>query len=112
MREIVIDGVKYIPEVNINTDYVIIRGRSSGVFAGNLKEKTPQGSVILINCRRLWAWYGAASISQLAMEGVKKPKDCKFPIEMIEVEILDPIEIVKCTDKAKESIKNVPVWSA
>lgn len=29
----------------------------------------------MTDCRRLWCWYGAASISQLAVEGTKRPND-------------------------------------
>jgi len=35
--------------------------------------------VELVNARRLWYWSGAASLSQMALEGVKNPDTCKFP---------------------------------
>jgi hypothetical protein len=62
--------------------------------------------------RRLWFWSGAASLSQLAMEGVKNPNECKFPCEVDRVELLQVIEILDVTDKARESIASVPVWAA
>ena len=49
--------------------YVIVRTYSAGVFAGTLESKEGK-EVILSNARRLWYWKGAASLSQLAMEGV------------------------------------------
>lgn len=55
---------------------------------------------------------GRASLSQLAMEGVKKPSECKFPCEVTRVELIEAIEILDVTEKARESIKNVPVWSS
>ncbi len=58
-------------------EYVICRTYSAGVFAGFLKERTGQ-EVVMVNARRLWYWDGAASLSQLAMEGVTKPENCKF----------------------------------
>lgn len=89
--------------------YVICRTHSAGVFAGDLESREGQ-EVVLRNARRLWYWDGAASLSQLAMEGTKKPNDCKFPCEVDRVEILQTIEILDVTDKAKKSIKEVPVW--
>ena len=53
---------------------VIVRGDRSGVFFGTLAEREGM-EVKLVNCRRLWYWEGAASISQIAMEGVKKPRE-------------------------------------
>ena len=51
-------------ETNIGK-YAIVRGNHSGVFAGILTAREGQ-EVQLTNCRRIWYWDGAASISQLA----------------------------------------------
>lgn len=88
---------------------VIIRGDRSGVFFGTLAERTGR-EVKLTNCRRLWYWEGAASLSQLATEGVKVPQNCKFTVTVPEIEILDAIEVIPCTDKAIKSIENVKEW--
>ena len=88
---------------------VIIRGDRSGVFFGVLTEKNGQ-EVKLTDCRRLWFWSGAASLSQLAVEGVKNPNDCKFTVTVPEIVILDVIEIIPCTDKAVEVITGVREW--
>jgi hypothetical protein len=90
--------------------YKIVRTYSAGVFAGEIKSRNGQ-EVIMTNARRLWKWSGAASLSQLAMEGVKNPNDCMFPCEVKEVELLQVIEILDCTDEAKKSIKGVKVWA-
>ena len=66
--------------------------------------------VQLTNCRRIWYWDGAASISQLAIDGTSKPNDCKFPAPVKEITILDVIEIIPCTEKAEASIKAVREW--
>lgn len=88
---------------------VIIRGDRSGVFFGTLVERNGR-EVKLANCRRLWFWNGAASISQLAVDGTTCPKNCKFTVVVSEIEILDAIEVIPCTDKAIKSIESVPVW--
>lgn len=91
--------------------YVIVRTYSAGVFAGELESRNGQ-EVVMRNARRIWYWSGAASLSQLAMEGTKDPENCKFPCEVDRVELLQAIEIIDTTDKARESIKSVPVWKA
>jgi hypothetical protein len=89
--------------------YVIVRTHSAGVFAGELESRTGQ-EVVLLNARRLWYWAGAASLSQLAMKGTTKPKECKFPCEVSRVELLQAIEILDVTDTARKSIAEVPTW--
>ena len=72
---------------------VIVRGDRSGVFFGTLVEKNGR-EVTLENCRRLWYWDGAASISQLAVDGTKRPSECKFTVSVNSIIILDAIEII------------------
>lgn len=91
--------------------YVIIRSDRAGIFAGDLKSK--DGSeVTLTDCRRIWYWEGAASISQLAVDGTSKPEKCKFTVTVAEITILGVIEIIPCTDKAEKNIKAVKEWRA
>lgn len=88
---------------------VIVRGDKSGVFFGTLTAK--EGTEVkLTNCRRLWYWDGAASISQLAVDGTTKPDNCKFTVTVSEIIITDVIEIIPCTNKSVESIEGVEVW--
>lgn len=89
---------------------VIVRGDRSGVFFGTLVERNGR-EVKLANCRRLWYWDGAASIHQLAVDGVTNPNGCKFTMFVDEIEILDIIEIIPCTEKAIKIIENINVWS-
>lgn len=88
---------------------VIVRGDRSGVFFGTLKEKNGQ-EVVLADCRRLWFWDGAASISQLAVDGTSKPTECKFTVAVDTIGILDVIEIIPCTSTAIDSIESVSIW--
>lgn len=95
--------------MDLTNKYVIVRGDRSGVFAGTLAAQDGR-TVELHDCRRLWYWDGAASISQIAAEGVKYPKECKFTMKVQEIVILDAIEIIPATEKAEAIIKAVPVW--
>lgn len=91
----------------------IIRTYSAGVFFGEVTktEDTLFGRVATIkDCRRLWYWDGAASLSQLAQEGTSKPSSCKFTVTVPEMEVIGVIEIIPATDKAIESINAVPLW--
>ena len=89
--------------------YVIVRGDRSGVFAGELVRQEGQ-EVELKNVRRLWRWYGATECLQIATEGVKRPRDCRFTMTADTIRILDAIEVIPTTAEAKANIKAVPVW--
>lgn len=89
--------------------YYIIRADRAGVFAGNINERNGS-EVTLTNARRLWYWSGAATLSQMAMEGVKRPEECKFTMPVNEITILGVIEIIPCTSEAEKSIKEVEEW--
>ena len=89
--------------------YVIVRGDRSGVFAGELVSQNGQ-QVVLKNVRRLWRWHGATECLQIATEGVKRPKDCRFTLVADSIKLLDAIEIIPTTAEAEAIIKAVPVW--
>lgn len=91
-----------------NRNY-IIRADRAGVFFGKIKERNGS-EVTMTDVRRLWYWDGAASLSQLATEGVKAPQNCKFTVYVPEMTILGVIEIIPCSTMAEDSIKGVSVW--
>lgn len=93
----------------MSTNHVIIRSRDAGVFAGQLVSR--DGSeVVLKDARRIWYWDGAATLSQLAVEGTAEPASCKFPVAVNEITVLGVCEIIPMTVPAVESIAAVPVW--
>ena len=93
----------------MDNKYCIVRGDCSGVFAGNIKSHNGR-EVCMTNVRCLWYWDGAASLLQLARDGVAKPCDCKFTVTVDEIELLDAIEIIPCTSVAEQCIKAVAEW--
>lgn len=93
----------------MNERYYIIRCDRAGVFAANIKERSGDEAV-LTNCRRLWYWDGAASLSQLATDGVTAPRNCKFTVAVPEMTVLGVIEIIPCSNEAEKIIKAVPEW--
>ena len=91
--------------------YCVVRTHSAGVFAGYLQARCGK-EVRLLQARRLWYWDGAASLSEMAMRGVSRPENCKFPCPVAEVILTEAVEIIPCTAKAQESIEDVPEWTA
>lgn len=95
-----------------NQKFSIIRTHSAGVWMGQIKSLN--GSIaVIINARRLWYWSGAASLSQLAIEGTKRPNDCKFTMTITDedgVYLPQVIEVLPCTKEAVENINAVKVW--
>jgi hypothetical protein len=91
--------------------YVVVRSHSAGVFAGYLENKIAR-EVTLRKSRRIWYWDGAASLSQLAVDGTSKPGNCKFPCEVDKQEVLEVSEIIYCTKKAQKSIEEVKIWKS
>ncbi len=111
---VIINGHEYrkvelTAETLDNMPYQIVRSKDAGVFAGYVASRTDQ-EVVIKHARRLWYWDGAASLSQLAMEGTNKPENCKFPCEVDRVTLLGVIEILDVTEKARRSLMSVPIW--
>lgn len=121
MEKMIINGEAYVKEsdvkaasIVVNTDglpYCVIRARSAGVFVGYVKRRD-KADLTLLNARRIWFWDGAATLSELAMRGVKHPENCKFPCEVPTIDLTDVIEVIPATEEAKKSIDGVKVWTA
>lgn len=95
--------------MNFEEKKCIIRSDRAGVFLADVK-KIEGSTVEVENSRRLWYWEGAASISQLANEGVSNPTGCKFPAPVASQIILGVIEIIPATEMAIKSISEVIEW--
>ena len=89
----------------------IVRCKGAGVFYGEIIKR--EGDVMtLANVRQLWYWDGAASLMQLAKEGVSRPRNCKFTVTLDSVEVFNVIEVLPCTEQAVKSINAVAEWKA
>ena len=87
----------------------IVRTYSAGVFFAEVESRNGKEAV-LRNARRIWYWSGAASLSQLAVDGTSKPRECKFPVTVDRIEVTEAIEILDTTEAARASLDAVPVW--
>ena len=118
VNEIEVNGVVYVrkgteqkkAEKRDGMEYCIVRTYSAGVFAGFVERRDGQEGIVR-DARRIWYWDGAASLSQLAVDGTSKPNKCKFPVAVDRVELTNIIEVIPCTEKAKASIEGVKVWA-
>lgn len=95
----------------MSNNYHIIRCKEAGVFFGKIK-KRDGNEAVLTDVRRIWYWDGAASLSQMAIEGVSRPRNCKFSVTVPEMTVLGVIELIPCTEGAANSILEVAAWRA
>ena len=116
--EIVIDGTTYVPKGSVSEPaekidgmpFVMIRTYSAGVHCGWLKKQEGKEAELLESIR-IWKWSGAASLSQLAMEGTNNPSECKFGMPITTNHTLtEVIEVIEMTERAKQSIQNTESW--
>lgn len=92
---------------------VIVRTEAAGVFYGVITEYDNTTSTAEVTgCRRIWYWSGAASLSEMALSGVKRPADCKFSVTVSSIVVMGVKEILPCSEDAVKSIESVPVWKA
>lgn len=128
MGILVVNGVEYISKDSIKSDYihvdlieakmaekydgmqyVLIRSKSAGVFVGYLSSYEDQQAIVRC-ARRIYYWDGAATVSQLAIDGTSKPDKCKFPEAVDKITVEEVIEVIPMTQKAKDSILSVRDW--
>ena len=88
---------------------VIVRCNRAGVFFGTMKEyDNTTREAVLGDVRRVHYWVGAASLSQMAMEGVRGGS--RMTMVVPEMAVMEVVEIIPCSDKAVENLENVKVW--
>jgi hypothetical protein len=117
--EVEINGVAYVQKDSIksqslaqNADglpFVIIRTHVAGCHAGYLKSDD-NGTVELLNSRRLWRWRGANTLSELAMQGPTNPGECKFGCVLPLIKIYNVAECITTSVEAKTVIEGVQEW--
>jgi hypothetical protein len=112
MNELIINGEKYLKEVN-PSQVKMVRSYAAGVFYGEIISEKHEVSGLVVemkNARRVWYWSGACSLSQLSINGTIKPSDCKFPEAVPYVKLMNVVEILDITDQALISLNGVKIW--
>lgn len=85
----------------------IIRADRAGVFYGEIVERRGD-EADLRNVRRVHSWRGAASLSQMAMDGVGPSSSLTMVVPSMTV--LGVIEVIPCSAKATKCLDEYPVW--
>jgi len=91
-----------------NEQKYIIRCDRAGVFYAEI-ESRDGSEAVLRNARRIHYWTGAASLSQLAVDGCRHGSRITRPVETMTV--LGVIEIIPCAAKAVGTIEALPAWT-
>lgn len=92
-----------------NNQKYIIRADRAGVFYGEIAER--RGSEVdLVNVRRVHYWTGAASLSQMAMEGVKGGS--RLTVVVPSMTVLGVIEVIPVSPEAEKNLSGFAVWKA
>lgn len=90
--------------------FVIVRSYGAGVFAGYLDERNDETRVVKLDgCIRLHRWTGC-SLSQVANDGIAGKGENRFSMPVNGHEVLQVIEIIPCTERAKIAIQGVKTW--
>jgi len=118
-KTLMIDDVKYIRADSVSQKmadevdglkYCVVRTYSAGVHIGyvmDFGEKHPQQATIL-KSRRLHQWAGAASLSQVSIDGVDGSS--RIAVEIPEITLTDVIEVIPCSEKSAEFFKGAKAW--
>ena len=84
------------------TKAVIVRSYGAGVFFGRQVERNGT-EILLENCRRIWSWKGANTLSEISLRGVGAGS------RVAEITrshlVLDVIEVIECEEAAIASIE-------
>ena len=81
-------------------EFCIFRTYSAGVFCGYLQERAGKEAVIK-DCRRIWLWEGAFTLSEVSQDGVKS---AKMSISEPEKLVTELIEAIPCSEKSKAQL--------
>lgn len=90
--------------------YYIVRAKEAGLFFGQIKERK-HNEVTMMDVQKIFYWQGACGIEQLAVDGMH-PNHATIPkvsIVVDEMIIFNPVEIIPCTDKARDNLKAIKI---
>lgn len=90
----------------------IIRCTNAGVFFGTVDAVEDGYALKLSNVRKLWYWDGAAAVEELALNGVKRPQECKFTVTVSSMVVTEAVQVIPATDAAIACIEAVEEWKA
>jgi hypothetical protein len=93
---------------------VVVRSDRAGVFYGTVTVVKPLGDKLYVEmdgCRRVHYWNRAASITQIALDGLPKNSGSRVTRPLDGACIAGIIEILPCTEKAIKSMEEYAAWT-
>lgn len=89
--------------------YVILRTENAGVHCGVLSEyDSTIRHAMLSNARRIYYWEGAFTLSAVSSYGIK---DGKISVLLPEIIVNQIIELIPCSEKSEDCLKNFKEYS-
>ena len=82
--------------------YVVVRTYSAGVHCGELVSRNGK-EVTLQNARRIWRWYGANTLNEVALFGVADNSRVSEPVARLV--LTEAIEIIDATADGESSLR-------
>jgi len=89
----------------------IVRTLHAGVFFGEIAGSRGL-AVNMRNVRKIWSWHGACAVEELAKSGVQHVEGTKLTVQIQDMVVFNPIQIIPCTKEAVASLERVPEWKA
>jgi len=90
-------------------EYCLVRTQNAGVHCGYLDSQVGR-EVVLKDARRLWQWQGAFTLHTVATAGIKR--GTKMPGPVPKILLTEAIEVIPCTDEARDNLRGWPVHKA
>lgn len=84
-------------------EYVVVRTFSAGVHAGEMVSRKGK-EVVLAKARRLWRWFGAWTLNEVATTGIDQ-KQSKIGAPVEQIVLTEAIEVISTTPVARKSIE-------
>ena len=89
---------------------VLVRDNMAGVHMGELVSFDPATKTCeLKQARKVWYWYGAASVHGIAARGLDRDRSKVCPVVETVVSC-DVVEVVLCSEEGAASVMGAPEW--
>ena len=93
---------------NEKSPKVLVRGRDSGVYFGEL-ESLENSFLVLKNCRNIYYWEGALSCNDIAKNGIDSGNS-KVTAAVEEMVISDMISMMFLSEEIYQRLNDIPVY--
>jgi hypothetical protein len=87
--------------------YVVVRTYSAGVHVGEMVSRKGK-EVVLANAKRIWRWFGANTLNEIALRGVLPTSKISDAVESIT--LTEAIEIIPCAPAAESCLRGA-TWA-